>query len=213
MPRSGCACMNTSPIGSPARTARRRRSASAGPPRSGWRTANSAAIQPPTQWPTRSKRGRCVGVEQFEIVEDDVVDGAGVELVGAVAAGMRRRDDAWRAAPAADGTAGDRRRRRARRRSRADRPAAGRRRLRRWRPCARGRRRCGRSLRHLRRARPLPEIRARTARANPARSRGATSVANRRMLLRASASCMLPRWNWISRLPTLECVRMSMIRR
>ena len=33
-------------------------------------------------------------VEQFEIVEDDVVDGAGVELVRAVAAGMRGRDHA-----------------------------------------------------------------------------------------------------------------------
>ena len=31
-------------------------------------------------------------VEEFEIVEDHVVDGGGVELVGAIAAGMRRRD-------------------------------------------------------------------------------------------------------------------------
>ena len=37
--------------------------------------------------------GQIERVEQFEIVEDHVVDGGGVELVGAIAAGMRGRDD------------------------------------------------------------------------------------------------------------------------
>src|SRR5262249_11153567 len=49
-------------------------------------------------------------------------------------------------------------------------------------------------------------------RGESARGRGAPWVANRRMLLRASASGMLPRWNWINRWPTLACSRISMMR-
>src|SRR3954452_14726052 len=45
------------------------------------------------------------------------------------------------------------------------------------------------------------------------RSRGATSAAKRCMLLRVSASAMLPRWNWIRIWPTLVCSRISMMRR
>src|SRR5262249_4829585 len=50
------------------------------------------------------------------------------------------------------------------------------------------------------------------SRVESARRRGATAVANRRMLLWASSSGMLPRWNWISKWPTLACSRISMMR-
>src|SRR5262245_13390647 len=43
--------------------------------------------------------------------------------------------------------------------------------------------------------------------------RGATSSMNHFMLLRTSASGMLPMWNWMSRWPHLACSTMSRMRR
>jgi hypothetical protein len=48
------------------------------------------------------------------------------------------------------------------------------------------------------------DSRAKSA-AESRRSAGATSVAKSRMLFRASSGRMLPKWNWMSRLPTPAC--------
>src|SRR5262245_39094558 len=152
------------------------------------------------------------GVEQLEIVEDDVVDSRGLQLVRAIAAGMRGREHAriprqplmeWQEITGDSMHVGEAmqidERRSVTRLGDSNLASA--------------------DVDHAHAHFAISGARAGSgnSRANSlaesALSRGATSVANSRMLLRASASCMLPRWNWIRRLPTLEWVRMSMMRR
>src|SRR5262245_10183824 len=148
-------------------------------------------------------------VEDFEIMEHDVVDAAAVELIAASAARMRRRDDpgdlgeplmegleiAGNAVYIGKAVEIDKRR-------------AG--------ACFQHRNLAAAYVENPHFAisgwRSLSGNAGANSFAESTRNRGATSVANRRMLSRVSASGMLPRWNWIKRCPTLACSRISRMR-